>query len=117
VSILSSRLSRERVKIQVAPGNLHWCSDTALEMLADFSARYKAPTYMHLVETAYQKEYARRRGGGTALDYIDRFGFLGPLLTLDHGVRLNEADLRPHRGDRDQYLPQLQLEFPAAQRW
>src|SRR5438552_9247439 len=48
---------------------------------------------MHLVETAYQKEYVRRRGGGTALDYIDRFGFLGPLLTLGHGVWLNEADL------------------------
>jgi 5-methylthioadenosine/S-adenosylhomocysteine deaminase len=49
--------------------------------------------HMHLVETAYQKEYARRRGGGTALDYIDRFGFLGPRLTLGHGVWLNEGDL------------------------
>ena len=49
--------------------------------------------HMHLVETAYQKEYARRRGGGTALDYIDRFGFLGPRLTLGHGVWLNETDL------------------------
>src|SRR5438445_8669967 len=48
---------------------------------------------MHLVETAYQKEYVRRRGGGTALGYIDRFGFLGPRLTLGHGVWLNEADL------------------------
>jgi 5-methylthioadenosine/S-adenosylhomocysteine deaminase len=48
---------------------------------------------MHLVETAYQKEYARRRGGGTALDYIGRFGFLGPRLTLGHGVWLSEADL------------------------
>jgi 5-methylthioadenosine/S-adenosylhomocysteine deaminase len=84
---------KERVKIQLAPANLHWCSDTALEMLADLSARYEAPMHMHLVETAYQKEYARRRGGGTALDYIDRFGFLGPRLTLGHGVWLNEADL------------------------
>jgi 5-methylthioadenosine/S-adenosylhomocysteine deaminase len=84
---------KERVKIQLAPANLHWCSDAALEMLADLSARYQAPMHMHLVETAYQKEYARRRGGGTALDYIDRFGFLGPLLTLGHGVWLNEADL------------------------
>jgi len=49
--------------------------------------------HMHLVETAYQKEHARRRGGGTALDYIDRFGFLGTRLTLGHGVWLNEADL------------------------
>jgi 5-methylthioadenosine/S-adenosylhomocysteine deaminase len=85
--------NKERVKIQLAPANLHWCSDAALEMLADYSARYEAPMHMHLVETAYQKEYARRRGGGTALDYIDRFGFLGPRLTLGHGVWLNEADL------------------------
>jgi 5-methylthioadenosine/S-adenosylhomocysteine deaminase len=84
--------NKERVKIQLAPANLHWCSDTALEMLADYSTRYEAPMHMHLVETAYQKEYARRRGG-TALDYIDRFGFLGPRLTLGHGVWLNEADL------------------------
>jgi 5-methylthioadenosine/S-adenosylhomocysteine deaminase len=85
--------NKERVKIQLAPANLHWCSDTALEMLANLSARYDAPMHMHLVETAYQKEYARRRGGGTAVDYIERFGFLGPLLTLGHGVWLNEADL------------------------
>jgi 5-methylthioadenosine/S-adenosylhomocysteine deaminase len=85
--------AKERVKIQLAPANLHWCSDAALERLADLSARFEAPMHMHLVETAYQKEYARRRGGGTALDYIDRFGFLGPRLTLGHGVWLNEADL------------------------
>ena len=84
---------KERVKIQLAPANLHWCSDAALEMLADLSARYEAPMHMHLVETAYQKEYARRRGEDTALDYIDRFGFLGPRLTLGHGVWLSEADL------------------------
>jgi cytosine/adenosine deaminase-related metal-dependent hydrolase len=48
---------------------------------------------MHLVETAYQKEYARRRGGGTALEYIDRFGLLGPQMTLGHGVWLNESDI------------------------
>jgi cytosine/adenosine deaminase-related metal-dependent hydrolase len=84
---------KDRVKIQLAPANLHWCSDQALEMLADCSARYQAPMHMHLVETAYQKEYARRRGGGTAVEYIDRFGFLGPLLTLGHGVWLSEADL------------------------
>src|SRR6202035_2588395 len=84
---------KARVKIQLAPANLHWCSDDALTMLADYSERYDAPMHMHLVETAFQKEYARRRGGGTALDYIDRFGFLGPRLTLGHGVWRNEADL------------------------
>src|SRR5262249_22823795 len=85
--------AKERVKIQLAPANLHWCSDAALRLLADCSERYDAPLHMHLVETAYQKEYARRRGGGTAVDHIERFGLLGPKMTLGHGVWLSESDL------------------------
>jgi cytosine/adenosine deaminase-related metal-dependent hydrolase len=85
--------NKNRVKVQLAPANLHWCSDHALELLAATSERYDAPLHMHLVETAYQKEYARRRGGGTALDYIARFGLLGPRLTLGHGVWLSESDI------------------------
>ena len=83
----------DRVGIQLAPANLHWCSDPALERLADASERFDAPLHMHLVETAYQKEYARRRGNCTALEYIDRFGLLGPRLTLGHGVWLNQSDI------------------------
>jgi len=84
---------KERVKIQLAPANLHWCSDAALTMLADCSEKHGVPFHMHLVETAYQKEYAKRRGGGTAVDYIGRFGLLGPKMTLGHGVWLSECDL------------------------
>ncbi len=85
--------TKSRVKVQLSPANLHWCSDTALTRFAEISRKYEAPMHMHLVETAYQKEYARRRGGGTALEYIDRFGLLGPHMTLGHGVWLNEADI------------------------
>jgi cytosine/adenosine deaminase-related metal-dependent hydrolase len=45
------------------------------------------------LETPYQKEYARRRGGCTAVDYLERFGMLGPRMTLGHGVWLNESDI------------------------
>jgi 5-methylthioadenosine/S-adenosylhomocysteine deaminase len=82
-----------RVKVQLAPANLHWCSDAALARLADCSRKYGVPLHMHLLETAYQKEYARRRGGCTAVEYIDRFGLLGPQMTLGHGVWLNERDI------------------------
>ncbi|MEM9428470.1 MAG: amidohydrolase family protein [Pseudomonadota bacterium] len=85
--------TKDRVGIQLAPANLHWCSDAALGRLADTSERYNAPLHMHLVETAFQKEYARRRGGGTALEYIDRFGLVGPNLTLGHGVWLSQSDI------------------------
>jgi cytosine/adenosine deaminase-related metal-dependent hydrolase len=85
--------NKRRVKIQLAPANLHWCSDKALTVLSDASAKYDVPMHMHLVETAYQKEYAWRRGKCTALEYIDRFGLVNKRLTLGHGVWLNEKDI------------------------
>ena len=72
---------------------MHWCSDEALEALRDWSARYRVGMHMHLVETAYQKEYARRRSGGTALQHLAKLGLVGPQLTLGHGVWLDEADI------------------------
>ena len=83
----------DRLRIQLAPANLHWCSDQALRMLKDCSEKYGVPMHMHLLETAYQKEYARRRGDMTAVAYLDRFGLLGPSMTLGHGVWLTEADI------------------------
>jgi cytosine/adenosine deaminase-related metal-dependent hydrolase len=84
---------KRRVKIQLAPANLHWCSDKALAMLSETSRKYDVPMHMHLLETAYQKEYAWRRGKCTAVEYIDRFDMLSPRLTLGHGVWLNERDI------------------------
>ncbi len=83
----------ERVRIQLAPANLHWCSDKALEMVRDCAAKYQVPMHMHLLETKYQKAYARRRGGGTAVTYLRDLGLLGPHMTLGHGVWLTEADI------------------------
>jgi 5-methylthioadenosine/S-adenosylhomocysteine deaminase len=87
------RNAGDRVRIQLAPANFHWCSDAALEALRDCSARHGVGMHMHLNETAYQREYARRRTGGTAASHLDRLGLLGPRLTLGHGVWLSEPDI------------------------
>ena len=87
------RNKHEGVRIQLAPANLHWCSDAALAALGECSARHGVGMHMHLNETAYQREYARRRTGGTAAEHLDRLGLLGPRLTLGHGVWLTEADI------------------------
>ena len=84
---------RDRTRIQLAPANLHWCSDQALAALGDLSERYRVPMHMHLLETAYQKEYARKRSGATAIQHLHRFGLLGPRMTLGHGVWLSEGDI------------------------
>ena len=88
-----THLSDERVGIQLAPANLHWCSDRALEMLQEESEQSNSLMHVHLAETAYQKEYARRRTGTTALRHLHSLGMLGPRLTLGHGVWLTEDDI------------------------
>ena len=84
---------QERVRIQLAPANLHWCSEKALRALQEHASAYHVGMHMHLVETAYQKEYAWRRTGTTAAAYLDDLGLLGPHMTLGHGVWLTEADI------------------------
>jgi len=87
------RNADERTRVQLAPANLHWCSDEALAALGGWSAEHGVGMHMHLVETAYQKEYARRRTGRTAFRHLVDLGLAGPRLTLGHGVWLTEEDL------------------------
>ena len=88
------------IEIQLAPSNLHWLSDKALETISRVAIDTGAKIHMHLLETPYQAEYARRRTGQSALEYIDKFGLLGPQLTIGHGVWMTEddADLLAERG-------------------
>ena len=104
----------ERARIQLAPANLHWCSDAALragESCPNQAGHAHAPD-----ETAYQREYARRRTGGTAAEHLERLGLLGPRLTLGHGVWLTERDVDRVAGRGAHDLPQSQLESPPPQR-
>jgi 5-methylthioadenosine/S-adenosylhomocysteine deaminase len=84
---------QNQTRIQLAPSNLQWCSDDALLALKQKSDRAGVPMHMHLLETAYQKEYAHRRTGTTAVKHPDKLGLLGPSMTLGHGVQLTEGDI------------------------
>ena len=79
--------------IQIGPSNLHWLSDEALESAAEMANSSGSKMHIHLLETPYQVEYARRRGGGTAVEYLDRYGLLRPQTTLGHAVWMTEDDL------------------------
>ena len=92
-NILSEQHAKNNlIEIQLAPSNLHWLSDKALETISKVAIDTGAKIHMHLLETPYQAEYARRRIGQSALEYIDKFGLLGPQLTIGHGVWMTEDD-------------------------
>lgn len=83
----------ERVRIWLAPVNLHWCSDDLLIRVKELARRRGVGIHIHLLETVYQKRYAQRRGGTTAVRHLDELGFLGPEVTLGHAVWVTEDDL------------------------
>ena len=92
--VLRARWAKEPlIGIQIAPSNLHWLSDAALESAARMAEETGAPIHMHLLETPYQLEYARRRSDDSALAHIDRLGLLGPQLTIGHGVWMTKDDV------------------------
>ena len=90
------------LRVQLAPSNLHWLSDQALETSAYLSQHHDVPMHMHLLETPYQKAYARKRTGGSAMAHIHALGLAGPRLTIGHGVWMSEQDidLCAHTGTR-----------------
>lgn len=92
-SLTQSTAADPRLRIQLAPANLHWCSDDSLVALAQKSREAGVPMHMHVLETAYQKEYARRRTGKTAVRHLHDLGVLGPNMTMGHSVWVNDEDI------------------------
>ncbi len=92
-ALIASAHADPLVKVQVAPANLHWLSDKALDVAGQLSEKHGVPMHMHLVETPYQKAYAQRRTGGSALAHLVRMGLAGPRLTIGHGVWMSDADI------------------------
>jgi 5-methylthioadenosine/S-adenosylhomocysteine deaminase len=83
----------DSVRIQLAPANLHWCTDTALLTIFETARRHSVKLHMHLDETFLQSEYAQKRTGKTAIAHLADLGCLGPDLTIGHGIWADNADL------------------------
>ncbi|MGE0210684.1 MAG: amidohydrolase family protein [Parvibaculaceae bacterium] len=91
-ALLENTPARRPVRVQLAPANLHWCSDALLGKLRDLSRKHDLPMHMHILESPYQKEYARRRSG-SAIGHLKDLGLLGRNLTLGHAVWTTEAEI------------------------
>lgn len=85
--------SPDMVRMNLAPANLHWCSDDSLQMIFETARSHGASIHMHLLETERQARYARSRFDCSAVEHLERLGCLGPELTIGHGNWMTRDDL------------------------
>jgi len=83
----------DQVRLNLAPANLHWCSDEALGLIFDTARHAGAQVHMHLLETERQARFALERTGRTAVAHLHHLGCLGANVTLGHGNWVSRDDL------------------------
>jgi len=81
------------INILVAPTGIQLCSDELFVGCVDLSDRYHLCRHTHLLETRAQKKLALEKYGGSAVEHLQRLGYLGPRTSLAHCVWLEDAEI------------------------
>ena len=82
-----------RVRVLYSPANAQWNTDEFLLRCKEQAARHQTGIHIHLVESAYQKDYGIRTWGKTPVAHLQDLEFLGPEVSFAHAVWLTEGDI------------------------
>jgi cytosine/adenosine deaminase-related metal-dependent hydrolase len=83
----------EGVNILVAPTGIQLCSDALFEGCIELSDRHNICRHTHLLETKAQKKLAEEKYGCSAVEHLQRIGYLSDRTSLAHCVWLSDADI------------------------
>jgi cytosine/adenosine deaminase-related metal-dependent hydrolase len=81
------------VNILVAPTGIQLCSDALFAGCIELSDRYNLCRHAHLLETAAQKQLAQEKYGYSAVEHLQKIGYLSPRTSLAHCVWLSADDI------------------------
>ncbi|MDB5648508.1 MAG: amidohydrolase [Hyphomicrobiales bacterium] len=86
---------RDKIDWVLAPSAPQRCSDGLLRWVAELSAIYGLQVFTHLYEARSQVVLARQAyEGGSLLAHLEKFGLVGPRLTIAHGIWIDEEEIR-----------------------
>ncbi len=82
--------------VQLGPIGPQWCSNEALQAVAECSAAGGHRVHMHLLESQRQRQWADAAypDGGGLIEYLDRIGLLTSRLAVAHGVWLRPDEIK-----------------------
>jgi cytosine/adenosine deaminase-related metal-dependent hydrolase len=81
------------INMMVAPTGIQLCSDELFQGCIELSDRYSLCRHAHLLETKAQKLLAQEKYGCTAVEHLERLGYLGDRASFAHCVWLEDHDL------------------------
>ena len=82
-----------RVTAAIAPHAPYTCSRETLQAARALADEYGAPLLTHVSETRDEQNQILEKYGKSPTAWLDEIGFLGPRLSVAHGVWLSPADL------------------------
>lgn len=85
--------NKNRLKYIIGLHAEYTCSDKLMEGVADLSAKYSAPTYIHLAETLKEVGDCSVKRGLTPVEYLHKIGFFDNGGIIAHGVYLDKDDI------------------------
>jgi cytosine/adenosine deaminase-related metal-dependent hydrolase len=83
----------ESVSILVAPTGIQLCSDALFQGCIELSNQYNLCRHSHLLETKAQEKLAQEKYGCTAVEHLNRIGYLSDRTTLAHCIHLTNTDI------------------------
>lgn len=83
-----------RVTAALAPHAPYTCSREVLQAARALADEYGAPLLTHVSETRDEQKQILEKYGKSPTAWLDEVGFLGPRLTIAHGVWLTPEDMR-----------------------
>ncbi len=83
-----------RARLFLTPAGPQWCTEDLLRAIRRESTEHGLGIQIHVLETKYQRSYFLRQYRQSAVRWLAGLGFLGPDVSLAHGVWLNREDVR-----------------------
>lgn len=77
----------------LAPTGIQLCTDALFEGCIELSNKYNLCRHSHLLETKAQKKLAQEKYGCTAVEHLNRLGYLNSRASLAHCVWLTDRDI------------------------
>lgn len=82
------------VYILTAPTGIQLCSDELFVGCVELSDRYNLCRHSHLLETKAQQLLAQEKYGCSAVEHLNRIGYLSSRTSLAHCVHLTDDDIK-----------------------